>query len=72
MKPLEITYNNSPVNIDRLDRETFCVHLPDRDVTIQYRADNEGADHWLDLSTNHETEQTKALGEQLAPLLKED
>jgi len=71
MKPFQINYNNSPVNYERLDRDTFCVHLPERDVTIQYRSDNEGADHWLDLDTNHETEETKQLGEQLAPLLKE-
>lgn len=72
MNPLQINYNNSPVTIDRLDRDTFCVHLPDRDLRIQYRADNEGADHWLDLGTNHETEETKKIGEQLAPLLKEN
>jgi hypothetical protein len=71
MKSHQINYNDTPVNIDRLDRETFCVHLPERDVTIQYRADNEGADHWLDLATDHETEETKKLGEQLAPLLKD-
>jgi hypothetical protein len=70
MKPLQIHYNNSPVSIDRIDRETFCVHLPGRDLRIQYQPDNEGADHWLDLETNRETEQTKALGEQLEPLLE--
>ena len=69
---MQIRYNNNPVSIDRLDRDTFCVHLPERDLTIQYRPDNEGADHWLDLATDHETEETKKIGEQLAPLLKED
>ena len=67
---MQINYNNAPVNVDRVDRDTFCVHLSGRDVTIQYRLDNEGADHWLDLATDHETEETKKLGEQLAPLLK--
>ena len=67
---MQINYNNSPVNVDRIDRDTFCVHLAGRDVTIQYRPDNEGADHWLDLATDHETEETRKLGEQLASLLK--
>jgi hypothetical protein len=66
----EIRYNNAPVQVDRLNDDTFCVHLPGRDVRIQYKADNEGADHWLDLESNHETEETKALGEQLGELLK--
>ena len=70
MKPMQIRYNNSPVDIDLLDRNTFCVHLPDKDIRVQYQPDNEGADHWLDLDTNHETEQTKALGEQLSRLLE--
>jgi hypothetical protein len=70
MKPMQIQYNNSPVSIDRIDRDTFCVHLPDRDIRVQYKPDNEGADHWLDLDSNHETEETKALGEQLDALLK--
>jgi hypothetical protein len=66
-----IRYNDAPVEIDRVGRDTFCVHLPGRDLTIQYRADNEGADHWLDLATDHETEETKKIGEQLASLLKQ-
>jgi hypothetical protein len=72
MKPMQIQYNNAPVTIDRIDKHTFCVHLPEKDVRVQYKADNEGADHWLDLDTNHETEQTKQLGEQLGPLLNSD
>lgn len=68
---MQIRYNNAPVNIDRIDDQTFCVHLPDRDLRLQYRADNEGADHWLDLELNRETEQTRQLGEQLAPLLNQ-
>jgi hypothetical protein len=69
MEALQIQYNNSPVSIDRIDRDTFCVHLPERDIRIQYKPDNEGADHWLDLDSNRETEQTKQLGEQLGSLL---
>jgi hypothetical protein len=72
MKPMQIQYNNAAVTIDRIDKLTFCVHLPERDIRVQYKADNEGADHWLDLDTNHETEQTKQLGEQLGPLLNND
>ena len=70
MGQTQISYNNSPVQVDRLNEDTFCVHLPQRDVRIQYKPDNEGADHWLDLDTDHETEETKALGEQLGGLLK--
>lgn len=69
MEQIQIRYNDSPVNIERLDRNTFCVHLPGRDLRLQYQEDNEGADHWLDLDTNHETEETKALGEQLGDLV---
>ncbi len=69
MREMQIRYNNSPVQVDRLNEDTFCVHLPERDVRIQFKSDNEGADHWLDLDSNHETEETKALGEQLGGLL---
>lgn len=72
MDQLQIRYNNAPVNIDRVDRDTFCVHLPEKDLRLQYRADNEGADHWLDLDSNRETEQTRQLGEQIGPLLEKD
>jgi len=71
MGQTQINYNNSPVNVDRLNENTFCVHLPQRDVRIQFKPDNEGADHWLDLDSDHETEETKALGEQLGGLLKQ-
>lgn len=71
MKPIQIRYNESPVEIERLDRNTFCVHLPGRDLRLQYQPDNEGADHWLDLDTNHETEETRQLGEQLGPYIEE-
>lgn len=67
---MQITFNNAPVDVDRLDEHTFCVHLPGRDVRLQYRSDNEGADHWLDLDSDHETSETKQLGEVLAPLLR--
>lgn len=70
MRQDQIRYNNTPVQVDRLSEDTFCVHLPERDVRIQYKPDNEGADHWLDLDSDHETEETKALGEQLGSLLK--
>lgn len=70
MRQDQIRYNNAPVQVDRLGDDTFCVHLPERDVRIQYKPDNEGADHWLDLDSDHETEETKALGEQLGELLK--
>jgi hypothetical protein len=69
MRQIEIQYNNAPISIDRIDRDTFCVHLPGRDLRLQHRADNEGADHWLDLDTNHETDETKKLGAQLEDLL---
>ncbi len=70
MRQDQIRYNNTPVQVDRLGDDTFCVHLPGKDVRIQYKPDNEGADHWLDLDSDHETEETKALGEQLGELLK--
>lgn len=70
MKPLSIQFDNRSVPIDRIGSDTFCVHLPDRDVRIQYQPDNEGADHWIDLDTNHETTETKQLGEELGRLLE--
>jgi hypothetical protein len=70
MKALQIDYNNATVPIERIDDDTFCVHLPDNDLRIQYQPDNEGADHWIDLNSNKETEQTIKLGEQLAAFLE--
>ncbi|HEX6914595.1 MAG TPA: hypothetical protein VF145_05115 [Chitinophagaceae bacterium] len=69
MNKSEIRYNNQPVSIDRIDRNTFCVHLPNRDLRLQYQPDNEGADHWLDLDSNRETEETRVLGEQLSSMV---
>jgi hypothetical protein len=72
MENFNINYNNSPIHIERLDHNTFCVHLPERNVRLQYKPDNEGADHWLDLDSNRETEETKQLGEQLESLIDKE
>ena len=66
----QIRMNDQPIEVERVNHNTFNVQLGNKSLCIQYKQDNEGADHWIDLNTNHETEETKAIGEQLEELFK--
>lgn len=66
-----IRVNNEPAEVEKVDHNTFTVHTGSRDIRVQYREDNEGAAHWIDLNTYHETEEAKLIGEQLEQLEKE-
>ncbi len=70
MNTHQIRLNDQPAEVQRIDHHTFNVNVDGRDIRLQYRQDNEGADHWIDLNSNHETEETKAIGEQLQELIK--
>ena len=71
MKTEKINYNGTSLDVDVISSDTFCVHLDRRDIHLQYRQDNEGADHWVDLDTNDETDESMKLGEALEPLLQQ-
>ncbi len=69
MKTEKISLNGQSLNVDFITEDTFCIHFADRDIHLQYKQDNEGADHWIDLSTNDETEEAVALGELIKPFI---
>jgi hypothetical protein len=65
MNTKHIHYKGQQVEVDILEDDIFCVYLPGKKLRLQYKPDNEGADHWLDLESNHETDEAVELGEEI-------
>jgi hypothetical protein len=70
MNTHNVNWNGEQVHVELADDYIFIVHLKDKTVRIQYKPDNEGADHWIDLEHDRETEEAVSLGEQLGPLIE--
>ncbi|MBA3649579.1 MAG: hypothetical protein H0W62_13720 [Chitinophagales bacterium] len=72
----QIDYNGQLIDID-LEQSTekngkiFKIHLPEGEIQIQQKEDNEGADHWFDLKTNQSTDQIKKIGASITAYLLE-
>ncbi len=70
MNKKEIKFKNEIVDVEILPDNTFAITYGGKEIKVQYMQDNEGAVHWMNMETNKETEETKALGLELEKLLK--
>ena len=63
-----INYRGQETTIEQLPADQhgnvyFVAQLPGEDLLIEYTEDDEGAGHWLDEKTNHETEVSTEIGQ---------
>jgi hypothetical protein len=62
MTQFTITIGNQPAMAEQTDKTSFVVRVADKALHLYIKQDNEGANHWLDASTNSETQETKEAG----------
>ena len=65
MNTFKIDYNNDTVLVEQTDNTHFTVHLVGGDLKLKLKQDNEGASHWFEEGTDHETDETSSIGVEI-------
>ncbi|CAL1519327.1 hypothetical protein [Chitinophaga sp. MM2321] len=72
MHDFHINYNNRQITVTPQGPDSFLVRLPDRNIELELREDNEGADHWFEKGSDNETAETAALGVAIEMVLDKE
>lgn len=66
-----INYHGTPVEVEELEQQSgkntfFSARLPEGEITIERKEDDEGATKWLDAGAKHETPASTEVGSLIA------
>lgn len=71
MNTFPISYQDNTLEVTQRSKHHFSVRLPDRELELELKQDNEGANHWFEAGTDNASEESRNIGVAIETALSE-
>lgn len=71
MNTFPISYQQNTLEVKQHSKHHFSVSMPDKELELELKQDNEGANHWFEAGTDNATEESRNIGVAIEAALSE-